>query len=108
MDTIKRFIDIPVTTCTLRCHYCYITQHHLFSNKLPNFKYSPEQVGKELSKERLKGVCLINLFMHGKLRDSNQEYSEEEKNRVNRLNKLAKYENRAKSALIRIKSLITR
>ena len=40
MDKIKRFIDcyVPVTTCTLRCHYCYITHHRLFDNKLPTFK----------------------------------------------------------------------
>lgn len=63
MDKIKRFIDcyVPVTTCTLRCHYCYITQHRLFGNKLPTFKYTPAQVRKALSKERLGGICLINL-----------------------------------------------
>ena len=62
MDKIKRFIDcyVPVTTCTLRCHYCYITHHRLFDNKLPTFKYTPEQVRKALSKESLGGICLIN------------------------------------------------
>lgn len=63
MDKIKRFVDIyvPVTTCTLRCHYCYITHQKLFQNKLPEFKYTPEQVRQALSKERLGGICLINL-----------------------------------------------
>ena len=63
MDTIKRFIDcyVPVTGCTLRCHYCYITQHRLFDAKLPKFKYSPEHVKKALSRKRLGGTCLINL-----------------------------------------------
>lgn len=63
MDKIKRFLDIyvPVTTCTLRCHYCYITQHRLFEGALPTFKYSPSHVRKALSKERLGGTCLINL-----------------------------------------------
>lgn len=62
MDKIKRFIScyIPVTTCTLRCPYCYITQHRLFEGPLPVFKYSPEHVRKALSKERLGGICLIN------------------------------------------------
>lgn len=62
MDKIKRFIDIyvPVTTCTLRCHYCYITQHRLFEGALPKFKYAPKHVRKALSKERLGGTCLIN------------------------------------------------
>ena len=62
-EQIKRFIDVyvPVTTCTLRCHYCYITQHRLFDNELPKFKYTPEQIRKALSQKRLGGVCLINL-----------------------------------------------
>lgn len=63
MDSIKRFIDcyVPVTGCTLRCNYCYITQHRLFDAKLPKFNYPPEHVRKALSKERLGGTCLINL-----------------------------------------------
>lgn len=63
MDKIKRYIEchVPVTTCTLRCSYCYITQHRLFGGPLPDFRYSPEHVRKALSKERLGGVCLINL-----------------------------------------------
>lgn len=63
MDKIKRFLDIyvPVTTCTLRCHYCYITQHRLFEGALPTFKYSPSYVRQALSKKRLGGTCLINL-----------------------------------------------
>lgn len=63
MDKIKRFIDfyIPVTSCTFRCHYCYITQHRLFSNKLPDLKYSAEQVRQGLSLKRMGGPCLINL-----------------------------------------------
>ena len=67
MDKIKRYIDcyVPVTACTLRCHYCYITQHGLFANKTPRFKYSPEQVRKALSIERLGGICLINFCAAG-------------------------------------------
>lgn len=67
MDKIKRYIDcyIPVTTCTLRCPYCYITQHRLFEGALPKFKYSSEHVRKALSKERLGGTCLINMCAGG-------------------------------------------
>lgn len=67
MDKIKRFIDIqvPVTTCTLRCHYCYITQHELFSAAIPELKYSPAQIRKALSKERLGGVCHLNVCGNG-------------------------------------------
>lgn len=62
MEKMKRFIDIsvPVTTCTLRCHYCYITHHWLFDKSLPKFKYSVDTFRKGLSKERLGGVCMIN------------------------------------------------
>jgi hypothetical protein len=67
MDRIKRYVNIhvPVTTCTLRCHYCYITHHRLFGGALPSFRYSPEQVRRALSKERLGGVCLINFCGEG-------------------------------------------
>ena len=60
---MKRFIDIwvPVTTCTLRCHYCYITHHRLFDSKLPTFKYDVDTFRRGLSKERLGGICMINL-----------------------------------------------
>jgi organic radical activating enzyme len=62
-NKIKRFIDcyVPVTTCNLRCHYCYISHHRKFDDKLPVFKYSPERMGQALSKERLGGTCCINL-----------------------------------------------
>ena len=67
MDKIKRYIDcyVPVTTCTLRCPYCYITRHRLFEGSLPKFEYSPEYVRKALSKERLGGTCLINFCAGG-------------------------------------------
>lgn len=62
-DKLKRFIDlyVPVTTCTLQCHYCYIAHTGLFKKALPEFKYSPEHVQKALSRERLGGTCLINV-----------------------------------------------
>ncbi len=67
MDKIKRFIDchIPVETCNLRCHYCYITQHGLFSSKITKSNYTPEFIGKALSKERLGGTCMFNFCAGG-------------------------------------------
>lgn len=63
MDKIKRFVEchIPVTTCNLRCHYCYITQQLKFSDKLPAFKYSPEHIARALSVERMGGICMLNM-----------------------------------------------
>lgn len=63
MDKLKRFIDIwvPVTTCTLRCSYCYITHHRLFGGPLPKYKYDVETFKKGFSKERFGGTCMINM-----------------------------------------------
>lgn len=63
LDKIKKYIEcyIPVTTCNLRCDYCYITQMKRWSDKLPEFKYSAQYVRKALSKERLGGTCLLNM-----------------------------------------------
>ena len=60
---IKRFIEctVPVTVCNMKCSYCYVMQEGRRSNKMPNFKYSPEHIGKALSKERLGGTCYINI-----------------------------------------------
>ena len=68
MDKIKRYIEvaIPCETCNLRCHYCYITQHGKFKEKIPKMEYSAEFIAhKALSKERLGGTCLMNLCAGG-------------------------------------------
>ena len=67
MDKMKRFIDcyIPTETCNFRCHYCYIAQHRKFNNKVAKFEHTPEYIGKALSKERLGGICMINLCAGG-------------------------------------------
>lgn len=60
---MKRFIDIrvPVDTCNFRCHYCYIAQQRKFDSILPEFKCSPEYIGKALSADRLGGPSHINM-----------------------------------------------
>ncbi|MDR0486485.1 MAG: radical SAM protein [Elusimicrobiota bacterium] len=62
MDRIKRFIDcfVPVSTCNLRCHYCYVTQSGEADNKLPEFHYSAKHIAQALSKQRLGGICCMN------------------------------------------------
>lgn len=67
MDKIKRFIDcyIPTETCNFRCHYCYISQHRKFNNEVAKFEYTPEYIAKALSKERLGGICMLNLCAGG-------------------------------------------
>ncbi len=67
MKKMKRFIDcyVPTETCNFRCHYCYVTQHRKFNNKLAKFEYSPDFIRKALSTERLGGVCMINICAGG-------------------------------------------
>lgn len=67
MEKIKRFIDcyIPTETCNFRCHYCYVTQHRKFNNKIAKFDYDPSYIRKCLSKKRLGGICLFNLCAGG-------------------------------------------
>lgn len=60
---MKRFIDIhvPITTCNLKCHYCYVNQMCKSNTEKVRFDYTPEHVGKALSVERLGGKCLFNV-----------------------------------------------
>lgn len=66
-EPIKHFIDVlvPITSCTLRCPYCYITHHRLFDNKLPTFKYDVATWKQAFAKERWGGICLVNFCAAG-------------------------------------------
>ena len=63
MEKIKRFIEclVPVTACNLKCSYCYVIQEGRRKNEIPQFKYSPEHIGKALNKERLGGISYISI-----------------------------------------------
>lgn len=62
-EILKRFIDvyIPVTACNLKCHYCYIVKSNRRGITTPELEYSPEYIGKALTKERLGGITLFNM-----------------------------------------------
>ena len=62
-EKIKRFFEclIPVTSCNLKCEYCYVIQQERRHEKLPVMNYSPEQIGKALTQERLGGTCYISI-----------------------------------------------
>lgn len=66
-EKIKKFIDcyIPITTCNLRCHYCYVTLNREFDKEIFPLKYSPEHIGKAINKERFGGICCFNLCAKG-------------------------------------------
>ena len=63
MEQIKRFFEclLPVTVCNLKCSYCYVIQRDNRLMKAPKLKYSPEVIGKGLSKERLGGTCYFSI-----------------------------------------------
>ena len=63
MEKIKRFLEclVPVTACNLKCEYCYVIQEGRRKDEIPKFKYSPEHIGKALSKNRLGGTAYISI-----------------------------------------------
>lgn len=63
MDKLKRYVEcyVPITTCNLKCHYCYITRQEKWKNEIVPIGHSPEEIAKALSKRRLGGTCLVNL-----------------------------------------------
>lgn len=60
---VKRFFEclIPVTVCNLKCSYCYVIQRDYRNMKLAELKYTPEHIGKCLTKERLRGECFFSI-----------------------------------------------
>lgn len=62
-DKMKRFFEclIPVTSCNLKCGYCYVIQRDNRKMDLPTLKYSPETIGAGLTQERLGGVCYFSI-----------------------------------------------
>jgi pyruvate-formate lyase-activating enzyme len=67
MEKIKRLIEcvVPITACTLRCPYCYITHGKVYDRKLVKFLYDADFFGKAISRKRLGGICLINFCAEG-------------------------------------------
>lgn len=65
---IKRFFEclIPVTVCNLKCSYCYVMQRNNRNMELAKMNYSPEHIGRCLTRERLGGGMLfLNLWSRG-------------------------------------------
>ena len=66
MAEIKRFFDcfVPVSSCNLRCNYCYVAQHPLREEK-NRFLYTAEEIGSALARKRFGGICCFNLCGSG-------------------------------------------
>lgn len=67
MEKVVKFIDcyIETETCNLKCHYCYIALRNKFKNRIIELERSPKEIQSALSKERMGGICLINLCAGG-------------------------------------------
>lgn len=63
MEKLKRYIEcyVPITTCNIQCHYCYIARQEKWKAGITEIGHSPEEIAKALSKKRLGGTCLINI-----------------------------------------------
>lgn len=63
MDRIKRFFEclIPVTSCNLKCGYCYVIQRDNRTMQLPKMKYPPHIIGEGLTQDRLGGICYFSI-----------------------------------------------
>jgi MoaA/NifB/PqqE/SkfB family radical SAM enzyme len=60
---IVKFIDttVPVSSCNLRCDYCYLEQNNTKLDNDGAFYHHPLYIRKALSKKRLGGCAFINL-----------------------------------------------
>lgn len=68
MDKIKKLflMCIPMSICNFRCHYCYLAQRDVcYQGIQPEMKYSPEQVGRAMTKERIGGIGYFNFCADG-------------------------------------------
>lgn len=68
MDKIKKLIlfRIPMSICNFRCHYCYLAQREeCYQGVQPKMRFSPKQVRKAMSKERLGGAAYMNFCADG-------------------------------------------
>lgn len=60
---MKRFFEclLPVTSCNLKCSYCYVIQEGRRKMQLAELPYSPEHIAKALRAERVGGVSWISI-----------------------------------------------
>lgn len=68
MDKIKKIflIQIPLSICNFRCHYCYLSTHeHKYEGYQPKMRLTPEQFGKAFAKERIGGIAYANFCADG-------------------------------------------
>ena len=67
-NTVKRVLlfRIPMSICNFRCHYCYLAQRpEHYQGIQPEMKYSPKEVARALSAERIGGYAFMNFCADG-------------------------------------------
>ena len=67
-DSIKKILlfYIPMSICNFRCHYCYLAQRDIqYQGVQPEMNYSPQEVARAMSPERLGGVAFMNFCADG-------------------------------------------
>lgn len=67
-NKIHKFIELLVhgtTECNFHCDYCYVWRKEDFHQGLVASEYSANQIRRALSKDRMGGVCHINLCALG-------------------------------------------
>lgn len=68
MDKVKKLLlfKIPMSICNFRCSYCYLAQRPVhYQGIQPEMKYSPKQVAKALTVERIGGLAFMNFCADG-------------------------------------------
>ena len=63
-ERIEKFIGIhfKLSACNLKCSYCYVGKH---KNGMIDIPYSLEEMRKAFSRNRLGGICFINICSDG-------------------------------------------
>lgn len=68
MDQVKKIIlvGIPMSICNFRCSYCYLAQRPVhYQGVQPRMQYTPAEVARALSPERLGGLAFFNFCADG-------------------------------------------
>ncbi len=63
MEKITKFIEclLPVTSCNIRCSYCYVIQENRRKMEIPKLNYPIETMIKAMTKERFGGTCYFSI-----------------------------------------------
>lgn len=63
MEKIHKFIEclLPVTSCNLRCSYCYVIQENRRKMEIPKLDYRMDTMLKAMTKERFGGTCYFSI-----------------------------------------------